>query len=129
MAKIAGVLGLIALIFAIIDIVHGQHTPGTSRTFIHVVEFISFFPALCLLEVWAFRAAVEELNMNCWLVASFFSTGSCVFGLSFHGDGGPISVSFLVLSAMGEIALPISLIGFIVVAISRKRNGIPVSQK
>jgi hypothetical protein len=137
MFKIAGALGLVALIFAIIDIIHGQHTPGTARTFIHVVEFISLFPALCLLEASAFGVAANEFNMNRWLVAIFFSIGSCIFGFiifamaggSFHGDGGPISLSFLVISMIGEIAFPISLIGFIIIAISRKRSGVPVLRK
>ena len=137
MIKIAGSLGIIALIFASADLIHGQHIDGTARTFIHTVEFISFFPALCLLGVGTFNAAVSELNLNRWLVAIFFPFGFGVLGLilfalsggSFHGDGGPIAVSFLVLSVMGEIALPISLIGFIVIAISRKHNGGPVLHK
>jgi hypothetical protein len=137
MVKIAGILGIVALLFAIIDIIHGQHTDGTARTVIHAVEFISLFPTLCLLGVSAFNGVVSELNLNRWLVAIFFSLGFGVLGLiffalsggSFHGDGGPIAVSFLALSAIGEIALPVSLIGFIVIAISRKRNGIPVLQK
>jgi hypothetical protein len=134
MIKIAGVLGIIALVFAIIDIVHGQHTPGAARTFIHIVEFISFFPALCLSEVWVFRKTASEFSTNSWLVAIFFSLGTCILGFilfalsggSFHGDGGPISLSFLALSTIGEIIFPISLVGFVVIAISRKRSGRPV---
>ena len=134
MIKIVDGLGIITLIFAIADIIHSQHTPGAARTFIHTVEFLSFLPALCLLAAWSFRWAAKEFNTNSWLVAIFFSVGFGVLGLilfglsggSFHGDGGPISVSFLILSAIAEVTFPISLIGFIIVAISRKRSGVPV---
>ena len=101
---------------------------------IHIVEFFSFFGLLCLLEVWAFKAIPKKFNLNRWLVTTFLSLltlilGLTLFGLSggsFHGDGGPIALSFGLLAAIGEAVLPVSLIGFVVVAISRKRNGVAV---
>lgn len=101
---------------------------------IHIPEFIFFFGFLCLLEIWAFRIIIREVNANRWLVVTVFAFFSCLLGLiffglaggSFHGDGGPIAVSFLLLYAIGAIVLPISLIAFVVVAISNKRKGIPI---
>jgi len=52
MAKYTGILGSLALIFAVTDLVHGQHNGDAHRFFIHIAEFISFFSFLCLLEVW-----------------------------------------------------------------------------
>jgi len=137
MAKLIGLAGVFALVFAIVDLIHGPHNGDVHRDYIHIAEFIFFFGFLCLLEIWAFRVITTEANLNRWLLVTCFSFFSCVvalilFGLvggSFHGDGGPIAFSFLVISAVGEIALPISLIGFAVVAISRKRNGIAILDK
>ena len=101
---------------------------------IHIPEFIFFFGFLCLLEIWAFRTTTRKFNANRWLVITVFSFFSCLVGLilfglaggSFHGDGGPISVSFLLLYTIAAVALPISFIAFIVIAIRNKHKGIPV---
>ena len=134
MAKLTGILGTCALIFAIVDLVHGPHNGDAHRIVIHTVEFVSFFGFLCLLELWAFKAVPERFNLNCWLVIACLSFLTCflslilfgVSGGSFHGDGGPIAFSFLLLSALGSVVLPVSVIGFGVVAISRKRHGAPI---
>lgn len=134
MAKLAGILGVCALVFAIIDLIHGPHNGDEHRFVIHIFEFVSLFGLLCVLEVWAFKAVPWKYNMNHWLVATFLSLLSCIFGFilfflsggSFHGDGGPIAASFGLLGFMSEIVFPISLIGFVLVAIRRKRNGVPV---
>jgi hypothetical protein len=137
MAKLTGILGSLALIFAVTDLIHGPHNGDAHRFLIHIAEFISFFGFLCLLEIWAFRVIARELNVNRWLVVMCLSLLSCVLGLvffglaggSFHGDGGPIAFSFLILSGIGEVVLPISLIVFVVVAISHRRQGIPIFNK
>ena len=72
--------------------------------------------------------------MNRWLVVTFLSllTGILsliLFGLSggsFHGDGGPIAFSFLLLWTIGSAVLPISFIVFVIVAIAHWRQGIPI---
>ena len=101
---------------------------------IHIPECIFFFGFLCLLEVWAFKVIIKEVNANRWLVVTCFSFVSGILGLilfalaggSFHGDGGPISLSFLAISAIAEILFPISLIAFVIVAISNRRKDIPI---
>src|SRR6266566_7378305 len=105
MAKYTGILGSLALIFAVTDLVHGQHNGDAHRFFIHIAEFISFFGLLCLLEIWAFRVITREVSVNRWLVITCFSfltslLSLILFGLSggsFHGDSGPIALSFLLL--------------------------------
>jgi|SRR5215469_4020168 len=137
MAKLTGLVGVCALVFAIMDLIHGPHNGDAHRYYIHIAEFIFFFGFLCLLEIWAFRVITTEANLNRWLLTTCFSLFSLFVGLilfalaggSFHGDGGPIASSFLVISTIGEIVFPISLIGFVVVAISRKRNGDPILDK
>jgi apolipoprotein N-acyltransferase len=52
-----------------------------------------------------------------------------ISGGSFHRDGGPIAFSFLLLWAIGLVVLPVSFLGFVVVAISRKRDGVPILDK
>ena len=137
MAKLTGILGVCALVFAIIDLVHGPHNGDAHRIVIHIVEFISFFGFLCLLELWAFKAIPKRFNLNRWLVITYLSFLTCVLSLilfgisggSFHGDGGPIATSFLLLWAIGSVVLPVSFVGFVVVAISRKRDGVPILDK
>jgi hypothetical protein len=137
MAILTGILGICALVFAIIDLVHGPHNGDAHRIVIHIVEFISFFGFLCLLELWAFKAIPSRFNLNRWLAITFLSVLTCVlsmilFGISggsFHGDGGPIASSFLLLWAVGLVVLPVSFLGFVVVAISRKRDGVPILDK
>jgi hypothetical protein len=137
MAKFTGILGFFALIFAVVDLIHGPHNGDAHRYFIHVAEFIFFFGFLCLLEIWAFRVIAKESDVNSWLAVTCISLFSCVlslifFGLaggSFHGDGGPIAFSFLLLSTIGAVVLPISFIVFVVVAISHWRQGLPIFDK
>ncbi|HZQ44129.1 MAG TPA: hypothetical protein VFA99_12815 [Acidobacteriaceae bacterium] len=134
MAKLTGILGLCALVFAIVDLIHGHHNGDAHGLVIHVVEFTSFFGFLCLLDAWAFKAVPMRFNLNRWLATTFLSLLNFVFGFilfivsggGFHGDGGPIAFSFFLIGAIGEVILPVSFIGFVVVAISRKRNGLPV---
>jgi hypothetical protein len=137
MARLTGILGVCALLFAIIDWVHGPHNGDTHRVDIHAIEFISFFGFLCLLESWAFKAIVKSFNLNRWLVIICLSLSTCIlsmtlFGISggsFHGDGGPIAFSLLLLCTIGSMVLPVSLVGFVVVAILRKRGGVPILDK
>jgi hypothetical protein len=137
MAKFTGILGSLALIFGFVDLIHGPHNGDAHRFFIHIAEFISFSGFLCILEIWAFRVITRELNLNRWLLVTCLSLLTCVlslilFGLaggSFHGDGGPIAFSFLLFYAIGATVVPVSFIVFVVVAISRKRNGVPMFDK
>jgi hypothetical protein len=135
MAKLTGILCACALVFAIIDLIHGPHNGDAHRVVIHIAEFISFSGFLCLLEVLAFKAIPRKFNLNRWLLTTFLSFSSCVlgfilFGVSggsfLGGDGGPIAFSFFFIATIGEVVLPVSFIGFVVVAISRKRNGVPI---
>lgn len=137
MTKLTGIRGVCALVFAIIDLIHGPHNGDAHRIIIHIVEFISFFGFLCLLELWAFKAIPKRFNLNHWLVITYLSFLTFVLSLilfgisggSFHGDGGPIASSFLLLWAIGSVVLPVSFVGFVVVAISRKRDGVPILDK
>jgi hypothetical protein len=137
MAKLTGILGLCALIFGIADLVHGPHNGDSHRYIIHIAEFISFFSFLCLLEIWAFRAIAKEFRVNRWLAIACLSFSSSVLGLilfglsggSFHGDGGPIAISFLLLFTIGSVVSPISFIVFVVIAISHWRQGSPIFDK
>jgi hypothetical protein len=137
MVKLTGILGFLALIFAVTDLIHGPHNGDAHRFFIHVAEFISFLGFLCLLEIWAFRVIAKEFKVNRWLAIACLSLLSSVlslvlFGLaggSFHGDGGPIALSFLLLWVVGAAVLPISFIVFVVIAISHWRQGIPIFDK
>jgi hypothetical protein len=72
MAKLTGILAVCALVFAIIDLVHGPDNGDAHRFVIHIVEFISFFGFLCLLELWAFKAIPKGFNLNRWLVSPVF---------------------------------------------------------
>jgi hypothetical protein len=134
MAKLTGIFGVLALLCAVIDLIHGQHNGDAHRMWIHIPEFTFFFGLLCLLVVWTYKTIVKELNINRWLLVTCFSFFSCLLGLvlfamaggSFHGDGGPIAFGFLLFYGIGVIALPISFIGFIVVAILNRRKGIPM---
>jgi hypothetical protein len=75
--------------------------------------------------------------VNRWLAIACLSLLSSVLGLilfglsggSFHGDGGPIAASFLLLSAIGSVVSPISFIIFVVIAISHWRQGTPIFDK
>jgi hypothetical protein len=134
MKKFVGILGLLSLIFGIADLVHGQHNGDTHRLYIHIVEFIFFFAFLCLLQIWAFRAMTSKWNINRWLIVILSSIVTGILGLilfalsggSFHGDGGPIATTFLVMSLIGDLGLPIGVVGFLVNAIIRKNAGFPV---
>src|SRR5713226_1189078 len=134
MAKFTGILGSLALIFAVTDLVHGPHNGDAHRFFIHIAEFVSLFGFLCLLEIWTFRTITREVNVNRWLLIACFSfftslLSLILFGLaggSFHGDGGPVAFSFLLLWTIGSTVFPISFIAFVIVAISHWRNGIPI---
>jgi hypothetical protein len=137
MTKLLGTLGLLALIFGVADLIHGPHNGDAHRYFIHAAEFISFFSFLCLLEVWIFRRVSREYRIDSWLAIMFLSLLSCLLGFllfglsggSFHGDGGPIAVSFLLLGLIGGTMLPISFIVFVVTAISHWRKGSPIFHK
>src|SRR5947209_9406907 len=132
MAKLTGILGTCAIVFAIIDLIHGPHNGDAHRIVIHRMEFVSFFGFLCLLEFSALKSIVKRYNLNRWLAITCLSLLTCIlsliiFGLSggsLHGDGGPIASSFLLLLAIGSVVLPVSFVAFVVVAISRKRDGV-----
>ena len=134
MAKFIGMLGALSLIFAVIDLIHGPHNGDAHRFYIHIAEFIFFFGFLCLLQIWAFRTMTSKWNINRWLIVILSSivTGILaliLFGLSggsFHGDGGPIASSFLMMSVIGEIGLLIGLVGFLINAVMRKNAGYSV---
>jgi hypothetical protein len=89
------------------------------------------------LELWAFKAIPSRFNLNRWLAITYLSNLACVLSLilfgipggSFHGDGGSIASSFLLLWAVGLVVLPESFVGFVIVAISRKRDGVPILDK
>jgi hypothetical protein len=137
MAKLIGILGACALALAIMDLVHGPHNGDRHRFFIHVAEFVFFFGFLCFLQAWAFRTVTTRANLNRWLVMTCLSILTCVLSLilfavsggSFHGDGGPTAFSFLLLWTIGSVLAPISFVGFVVVAISRKRKGTLILDK
>ena len=137
MAKLTGILGVGALFFAIIDMIHGPHNGDAHRTVIHTIEFIFFFGFLCLSEFWAIKAMPKRFNLNRWMVMTLLSfltwwLSLFLWGISAagsHGDGGPITLSFLLLWAIGWVALPVSFVGFVVDAILRKCNGVPVLTK
>jgi hypothetical protein len=138
MAKAVGIFGVLALCLAIADIIHGQHNGDAYRIYIFTftAEFVSFFGFLCLLEILAFRIATKKFNTNRWLIATILSVLSCaigfiLFGLAggVHGVDGPITFGFLVLAIVGQFAILITFIGFLVVAISRKRRGMSILEK
>jgi hypothetical protein len=128
-------LGTSALIFALADLIHGQHNGDVHRFYIHIAEFVSFLCVLSLLEIQAFRLMKEKFDLDPWLAGVYLSLvsflgGFTVFALaggSAHGDGGPIAVSFALIGLIGTIGLPISIIGFLVILLMRKRDGSSVS--
>jgi hypothetical protein len=137
MTKLAGLFGILALVLAITDLIHGQNNGDIHRTYIHVPEFILFMAFLCLAGILIFRIMSKEMNLNRWIVLFFFMI---VFGIanfvlamlsgaSFHGDGGPIATSFLLISAISEIGMGVALVGFLVSAIARKNAGFPVLRR
>jgi hypothetical protein len=97
MAELTGIFGVLALICAVIDLIHSPHNGDAHRMLIHIPEFIFFFGFLCLLEIWTFKTIIRQVNANRWLVVTVFAFFSGLLGLiffglaggSFHGDGGP----------------------------------------
>jgi hypothetical protein len=134
MAKLTSILGTCALLLAIADIIHGQNNGDIHRQYIHVVEFTLFLGFLSSLEVWAFKALTRKIHLNRWLIVTLLSLLNvasafllfAMSGGSFHGDGGPIAFSFLLVYAIASLALPISLIGFFINAIMRKNAGFSI---
>jgi predicted Co/Zn/Cd cation transporter (cation efflux family) len=128
-------LGVFALIFALADLIHGQHNGDMHRFYIHVAEFVAFCGFLSLLAIQAFRLMTVRLDLNRWLASFYVSTASflvgfILFGLaggSAHGDGGPLAVSFALVGCIGAIGLPISIIGFLVLLLMRRRRGSALS--
>jgi hypothetical protein len=127
MAKLIGIFGLLAAGFAIADLIHGPHNGDSHRFYIHICEFTSFLALLCLLEILAFGMMANNLNSNRWFIVTGQSLATAVvgviffglFGGSFHGDGGPISTSFLTMAMIGYTVFPIALFGSIVVLVGR----------
>ncbi len=124
------VLGISAGIFALADLIHGQHNGDVHRFYIHIAEFVSFFGFLGLLEIQAFRLMTKKVGLGPWLagicisIVSFLA-GFALFALaggSAHGDGGPLAVGFALIGSIGAIGMPICLLGFLVAMIMRKRN-------
>ena len=128
-------LGVFALTFALADLIHGQHNGDMHRFYIHVAEFVAFCGFLSLLAIQAFRLMTVMLDLNRWLASFYVSTASflvgfILFGLAgggAHGDGGPLAVSFALVGCIGAIGLPISIIGFLVVLLMRRRRGSALS--
>ena len=128
MKKVTFILGLSTLIFALADLVHGQHNGDVHRDYIHIAEFVSFIGLLCLLETQAFRLMTEKADISRWLAViclsiSSFLAGFLLFllaGGSAHGDGGPRAVGFGLVGYLGLICIPISTIGFLVTMIIRR---------
>jgi hypothetical protein len=137
MWKLAGILSILTAILMAADFIHGPHNGDIYRTYIHVPEFIDFCSLLCLLEILAFRKVTLKFNLNRWLTLIPFAILSGIaslilFGLSggsFHGDGGPITTSFLALSTIAEIGVPVALVGFCVSALLRKNAGSPIVRR
>jgi hypothetical protein len=135
MKKWTVALGTSALIFALADLIHGQHNGDVHRFYIHIAEFLSFFGFLSLLEVQAFRLMTEKVGLGHWLAGLFLSllslfAGFALFALSggsMHGDGGPLAWGFYLIWCIGTIGTPVTIIGFIVSLIMRKLNGSTVS--
>jgi predicted lysophospholipase L1 biosynthesis ABC-type transport system permease subunit len=125
------ILGVSALIFALADLIHGQHNGDVHRFYIHVAELVAFFGFLSLLEIQAFRLMKKKFELERWLACFYVSTVSFLVGFtlfalaggSAHGDGGPLAVSFAIAGFFGAIGLPISIIGFLVVLLMRRRRG------
>lgn len=122
MKPLLTVLGVSAIILALADLVHGQHNGDVHRFYIHIAEFTAFFAFLILLEIQALRLTKERFGLDRWLAGVYLSLGSLLGGFtvfafaggSVHGDGGPIAVSFGLIGLIGTIALPISIVGFLV---------------
>ncbi len=114
---------------AIADISHGQHNGDIHRQYIHAPEFIFFTGFLIMLEILTFKTLCREIKDR-WLVVSLLSFFSfllslLLFGLSggsFHGDGGPIAASFLLIDTIAAPGIVVGLIGSLVTAIIRKNQ-------
>lgn len=140
MKKLTVALGTSTLLFALTDLIHGQHNGDVHRFYIHLAEFASFLGFISLLEIQAFRLSLfeieasrltaEKTGLSRWLAGlgiSFASSllGFILFGLSggsAHGDGGPLAAVFILMGCIGTIGIPICLIGSFVAIIKRKRN-------
>jgi hypothetical protein len=128
MKKAIALVGMFTVIFAVADLIHGQHNGDSHRFYIHIAEFVSFIGLLCLVEIQAFRRMTKKAGLGRWLAVVCLSFVSCLVGFilfalaggSAHGDGGPLAVSFAVIGCIGMIGIPISVIGFLV-AISIRR--------
>jgi hypothetical protein len=137
MKKLTAIFGVLTLLCAVADLIHGQHNGDVHRMWIHIPEFIFFFCFLFLLEIWAFNIVTREANLNRWLTVTCLSFFTGIFsfilfalsGGSLHGDGGPISFTFLLFGSIASAVFPISLIGFLVAAISRKSRGVVILDK
>ncbi|HEY2040682.1 MAG TPA: hypothetical protein VGG95_13505 [Edaphobacter sp.] len=125
------ILGVSALIFALADLIHGQHNGDVHRFYIHVVEFVAFFGFLSLLELQAFRLVKKAFDLDRWMACFFVSTASFLIGFtlfalaggSAHGDGGPLALGFAIVGCIGVIGLPLSIIGSLVMFLTRRRRG------
>jgi hypothetical protein len=101
------------------------------RFYIHVAELVALLGFLSLLEIQAFRLMKKKFELERWLACFYVSTVSFLVGFtlfalaggSAHGDGGPLAVSFAIAGFFGAIGLPISIIGFLVVLLMRRRRG------
>lgn len=131
MNKMTVVFGACALAFAVADLIHGQHNGDAHRLYIHIVEFVSFFAFLSLLEVHAFRSMADRVGLDRWLAGVFLSLASLLAGFtlfavaggSMHGDGGPLASCFFLMYGIATICAPITIVGFLVSMILRKING------
>ena len=133
MKRLTLALGSSALIFALADLIHGQHNGDSHRFYIHIAEFVLFFGFLSLLEIQAFKLMTQKYRLGRWLagvclsLASFLAgfTLFAIAGGSAHGDGGPLAVVFALIGCMGTLEIPISMTGFFVAMIMRKRTRYP----
>lgn len=126
-------LGTLVLIFATVDLIHGQHNGDAHRFYIHIAEFVTLLAFLSLLEIKTFTLMRTKFRLSLWsaficLSAASLLVGFTLFGLaggSAHGDGGPMAVGFAIIGCLGAIGLPIGTIGLLVQLILRKRDKSP----
>jgi len=137
MKNLLGLFGVLAAALAVADLIHGPHNGDALRTYIHMPEFICFFLFLCVADVLIFQYLRHRFNLNPWLTLFLLAFVSGILNLvlfaivggSFHGDGGPLSASYLAMTVVAETCFPIAVIGFVVSAVLRKKAGFSILRR